>query len=136
MGTRSIIVVHDKDEKKGHCIYRHWDGYPESIIPDLELALPYAWPLPRFEADEFAASIVAAWKKPGDGKDLHSQGGNIRLSGEIELKDRFKEGDSRGVDYSYVVTEDEGKVRVSCFNSDDEKVWEGILGVDKYPEKK
>jgi hypothetical protein len=36
-------------------------------------ALHYAWPLPRFEADEFAAAIVQAWKDEG--------GGNIRIDG-------------------------------------------------------
>jgi hypothetical protein len=71
MATRSNIIV--QDDYKRVQIYRHCDGYPEGIIPDLAMALQYAWELPRFEADDFAAAIVRAWKQEG--------GGNIYIDG-------------------------------------------------------
>ena len=65
MATRSTISVHGTDTAIH--IYRHWDGYPSAVIPDLYSALSFAWPLPRFEADEFAAAIVCSMKtKPGN----------------------------------------------------------------------
>ena len=42
-------------------------------MADLEKVLPFAWPLPRFEANDFAAAIVRAWKEEG--------GGNIYIDG-------------------------------------------------------
>ena len=39
----------------------------------LEEAFPYAWFLPRFEAMDFAAALVRAWKQKG--------GGNIYIDG-------------------------------------------------------
>jgi hypothetical protein len=71
MATRSNIIVEDAYSRIQ--IYRHWDGYPEAVIPQLIQALPFAWPLPRFEADDFAAAIVRAWKEEG--------GGHIRIDG-------------------------------------------------------
>jgi hypothetical protein len=43
-------------------IYKHSDGYPEGAVCWITRALEFAWPLPRFEADEFAAAFVAANK--------------------------------------------------------------------------
>src|SRR6266481_6505342 len=44
-------------------VYKHMDGYPSGAAKAIEAALPYAWPLPRFEPDEFAAAFVRANKK-------------------------------------------------------------------------
>jgi hypothetical protein len=71
MSTRSNIIV--QDEYSRIQIYRHYDGYPQAVIPELAQALEFAWELPRFEADEFAAAIVRAWKDEG--------GGHIRIDG-------------------------------------------------------
>ena len=74
MGTRSNLIIADDYNRLQ--LYRHWDGYPDSetgVLADLEKALPYAWPLPRFEADDFAAAIIRAWKGEG--------GGNIYIDG-------------------------------------------------------
>jgi hypothetical protein len=74
MGTRSNIIV--ADEHSRIQLYRHWDGYPDGeagVLTSLEQALPYAWPLPRFEAADFAAAIIRAWKEEG--------GGNIYIDG-------------------------------------------------------
>ena len=74
MGTRSNLIIADDYNRLQ--LYRHYDGYPDSVtgvLADLEKAFPYAWPLPRFEADDFAAAIIRAWK----GED----GGNIYIDG-------------------------------------------------------
>ena len=59
-------------------LYRHADGYPrgrDGVLATVEHALPYAWPLPRFEAEDFATAIVRAWK---------SQGGGVSFDGSPE----------------------------------------------------
>jgi hypothetical protein len=43
-------------------VYRHHDGYPSGAAKAIEAALPHAWPLPRFEPDDFAAAFVRANK--------------------------------------------------------------------------
>lgn len=66
MSTRSTIKVYDKEDK--FYIYRHYDGYPFGecgVLSELTEALKYAWPLPRFEAMDFAAAIIRAWKNGG-----------------------------------------------------------------------
>lgn len=69
MSTRSVITVkdvQDQGDDQFH-IYRHHDGYPTSVLPDLFKALPFAWALPRFEAMDFTAAIIAGWKREGGG---------------------------------------------------------------------
>ena len=43
-------------------VYEHSDGYPDGAVCWITKTLEHAWPLPRFEADEFAAAFVAANK--------------------------------------------------------------------------
>ena len=77
MGTRCIVVLKDNDDVN-LVVYGHWDGYPSGeygVLAELELALPLAWEFPRFEADEFGAALVAAWKR---------QPGNVRLFGDFK----------------------------------------------------
>ena len=69
MGTRAVYTFIDEDGR--HSVYKHWDGYPAGACKFIANALPLAWPLPRFEADEFAAAFVAANKK---------EAGNLRLT--------------------------------------------------------
>jgi hypothetical protein len=71
MATRCNIIVEDQFHRVR--LYRHYDGYPKNVVPALFQALDYSWPLPRFEANEFAAALVRAWKDYG--------GGNIRIDG-------------------------------------------------------
>lgn len=110
MSTRSTITVRDrKDGNEAYTIYRHSDGYPDTqhgVLKTLPQALAYAWPLPRYEAMDFAAAIVAAWKQPArkpfpDAKYL-SQGGNIYLT-----TDREAHGDS---EWHYEVYPEKGNV--------------------------
>ncbi len=68
MSTRSNIITEDNNNRIQ--LYRHHDGYPhgpEGVLATLERAVSYAWPLPRFEADDFAAALVSAWKNEGGG---------------------------------------------------------------------
>ena len=63
MATRSTLRVSDQDD----CfdIYRHFDGYPDGdcgVIHDIKAAMGLAWALPRFEARDFAAAVVATMK--------------------------------------------------------------------------
>jgi len=101
MSTRATIGVHD--DYGSYYIYRHHDGYPNSphgVIETLKKALPFAWPLPRFEADDFAAAIVRAWK------DL---GGDIRLTTDHEAHSDTK--------YQYDIYQDEHRQLWVAFSS-------------------
>ena len=61
MSTRAIYTF--KDEHGEYHVYKHSDGYPSWALRFIEAATKNAWPLPRFEADEFAAAFVAANKE-------------------------------------------------------------------------
>ncbi len=84
MGTHAVFVVKGHEhaaEDDNHFVFRHWDGYPSVIMPDLLKVLPFAWPLPRFEPDDFAAAIIRAWKEEG--------GGNIRTAKDEYVVSNF-----------------------------------------------
>jgi hypothetical protein len=70
MGTRAVYTF--RNEFEAYHVYKHWDGYPSGAAGFLTHALAYAWKLPRFEPDEFAAAFIAGNKK------IH-EGGDIRL---------------------------------------------------------
>lgn len=78
MSTRAIYRF--KDKYKSITVYKHHDNYPSGALWFIQRALEYAWELPRFEADEFAAAFVAANKGKG--------GGNIRL-GNFVMDEEF-----------------------------------------------
>ncbi|MFA5234756.1 MAG: hypothetical protein WC390_10185 [Sulfurimonas sp.] len=68
MSTSCNIVVADEDN--AICLYKQSDGYPDGesgIIAGIKSAMKYAWPLPRFEAGDFAAALVRGMKEPGGG---------------------------------------------------------------------
>lgn len=60
MGTRAVYSF--KSHGESFHVYKHWDNSPEWAYNNLDAALGYAWSLPRFEADEFAAAFIAANK--------------------------------------------------------------------------
>lgn len=41
-------------------VYCHYDGYPTGMVDKIQKAMGYAWPLPRFVANDFSAAFVAA----------------------------------------------------------------------------
>lgn len=88
MSTRACYTFLDtftRGETRSFHVYKHYDGYPYAQshtgeeaggLVWIREALSYAWKLPRFEADEFAASFVAANKTP---RKEEWDGGDFRL---------------------------------------------------------
>ena len=76
MGTRAIYFFEDENNKSYYGVYKHYDGYPQGAALHIEAAKKYAWQLPRWEADEFAAAFVAANK--------NYKGGEVRLLPNFE----------------------------------------------------
>jgi len=72
MSARCVFEI--KSNAGSMFIYRHWDGYPSGAQEAVgrTIASGLAWPLPRFEPDEFGAALIAANK---------SEAGNYRLLG-------------------------------------------------------
>lgn len=71
MSTRATITV--SDENDSFDIYQHHDGYPEGphgLVRHIAMAKRLAWDLPRFEAADFAAAVVAVLKDRGGSTDL------------------------------------------------------------------
>lgn len=94
MSTRAVFTFSDPSTKgRPLLVYKHHDGYPSGAIEALIKARDsgLCWPLPRFEADEFAAAFVAANKGRG--------GGGIRLLGAGDWR-ALSPGD---IDYVYHV---------------------------------
>jgi hypothetical protein len=86
MSTPAVITIKDGDDS--FAIYQHCDGSPAVIVMKLFTAKKYAWPLPRFEAGDFAAAYIRAAKEGG---------GNIYLSN----------GRDTDFNFSYIVTRDD-----------------------------
>lgn len=66
MSTRATITVADDHDRFD--LYQHHDGYPDGphgLVRHLALARRYAWDLPRFEAADFSAAIIAVLKDRG-----------------------------------------------------------------------
>lgn len=87
MSTRGAYVFKDDDNKE-YCLYKHFDNYPEGAATFLVNAMGCSWDLPRFEADEFGASFIAANK---------SHAGDIRLTHKPE--------DHGDIEYVYEVSQ-------------------------------
>lgn len=102
MGTRAVFTFND--ELGSHSVYKHWDGYPSGACEFIMNTFDYAWEWPRFEADEFAASFVAANKKSS---------GDIRLtSGPIAHGD---------LSYSYEIFKAKnGQMIIKCIGGGDD----------------
>jgi len=98
MSTRCNIIV--RDESLAIQLYRHHDGYPGGkygVVNDLRKVARFAWPLPRFEADDYAAAIVRAMKRPG--------GGSVYIDGDAGDGTANIHGDC---EYVYLITPPEG----------------------------
>ena len=118
MSTRAIYTF--KGFGETHHVFKHHDGYLSGAARALELAVQNAWPLPRYEPDEFAAAFVAA-NKVGSG--------GIRLA--------RKRTDFGDVEYGYTVEPDKSipsllKLTVHSTNYWDGKrketrIWSGPL---------
>lgn len=73
MSTRALYTFIESKSETYH-VFKHTDGYPSGGIDSIHEAFPYAWLLPRFEANEFAAAFVAANKKGNGGVRLLKSG--------------------------------------------------------------
>ena len=94
MGTRAIYIFEDEHEEV--YVYKHYDNYPQGAVDFIEKAKEFAWELPRFEADEFAASFVAANKD--------RRGGGVRLvNANFKDRDEMLEA-NHFCDYYYVIS--------------------------------
>lgn len=79
MSTRATITV--ADEHESFDLYQHHDGYPDGphgLVRHIDMARRLAWDLPRFEAADFAAAIIAA---------LKDRGGSTYLTKDAEAHD-------------------------------------------------
>ena len=84
MGTRAVYSF--SDDRDTHHVFKHWDGYPEGALKFISFAKDKAWPLPRYEADEFATAFISA---------------NKEASGDLRLTEHWnKHGD---LEYRYEV---------------------------------
>lgn len=66
MSTRATITVADQHDSFD--LYQHHDGYPDGphgLVRHIAMARRLAWDLPRFEAGDFAAAIIAVLKDRG-----------------------------------------------------------------------
>lgn len=118
MSTRAVYTF--IDDMGTHHVYKHHDGYPRGAVEWITAALPYAWPLPRFEADDFAAAFVAANKegvKPGDPPMY--QGGGVRLTHGYD-----RHGD---LEYRYEIRCVDGKLQIKVFDVPGEGIGEEIF---------
>ena len=104
MSTRACYIF--KDQYDAVCVYKHHDGYPEGAKEHIAKALEFAFPLPRFEADEFGAAFVAA-NKP-------SEGGGVRLipGGEDGWKTHTD------IEYLYQIECVDGHIQVKAWEVD------------------
>jgi hypothetical protein len=72
MSTRALYTFKGETAADSWNVYKHHDGYPTGAAQVLQAALAYAWELPRYEPDEFAAAFCAAGK-------AETKGGGVRF---------------------------------------------------------
>jgi hypothetical protein len=133
-------------------VYKHMDGYPSGAALTLEAALDFAWTLPRFEADEFAASFVAAAKQSTSRSQRRREyesaaeqatdamksyyldlakraegGGNVRLV-PYEGLDAYQRFAS-DIAYLYDIRCVNGKIRVTAYTTSER---DGVWTVEKF----
>jgi hypothetical protein len=117
MSTRAIYTFYDSERNSVGTfdevhVYKHHDGYPYCKFDGGEAgglvwindAKAFAWDLPRFEADEFAASFVKAHK---------SVGGGVRLIGDQKPWEYASD-----CEYWYKVSCVDGDLRVTVMSTD------------------
>ena len=113
MSTRAVYGF--KDSRGTHWVYVHHDGYPTGAASKFDAVLKskLAWPLPRWEADEFGAAFVAA-NKTGPG--------SVMLTSGPDAHD--------DIEYVYVVTDqlEDGKLRLTAsYPGNGEPFFQGTL---------
>ena len=105
MSTRGMFVVREFDGSESFNIYKHHDMYPEGAVECIETTVTrYSWPLPRFEADEFAAALVAASKGDVPG------GMRLMQSGHWETVA------PRDIAYVYIITQADKDLLIAAYD--------------------
>jgi hypothetical protein len=102
MSTPATITIKGEDAR--FHILRQWDGYPEGesgVIAELQRVIdgPNVWELPRFEADEFTAGIIAT---------LKSGPGNYRI---------VKNSNQYYANFRYTITAKDGGIQVTWYSN-------------------
>lgn len=107
MGTRGIYKF--IDQYSTYYVYKHRDNYPSGAAVFIQNALELAWGLPRFEADEFSASFIAANKK---------RGGDIRLMQELEEDETsiMASLHEMGIEFLYEISCKDDKLHVKAID--------------------
>ncbi len=119
MSTRACYTF--KDGTDEFHVYKHHDGYPTGAAEHISNALKNAWPLPRFEADEFAAAFVATNK-------THDGGVRLMHSGKIQ------EVAPSDIEYRYEIEVAGKDLQITAFETrywgdkqDETRIWQGPL---------
>jgi hypothetical protein len=100
MGTRCVFQLQDEISAEPITISQHWDGYPEGAFKAIAAAIPISWGVDRFEADQFAAALLAANK---------TDGGNYRVCGRGRWVDLAPDD----IEYAYEIgPQEDGQVWV------------------------
>lgn len=114
MSTRGMYTFIDEDGSQYH-VYKHHDSYPDGkcgAISHIEKASNFAWLLPRFEADEFAAAFVAAHKIPNPDVPAQIRGGEIRLM----ESGNWREVASGDISYRYEISLKNNNLYIEAYN--------------------
>ena len=131
MSTRSVfsfLPKLDRSNEPAFHVYKHSDGYPSGAAAAIAATLPYAFPLPRYENDEFAGAFVAGCKAASKASQdemaargyVGLQGGNIRLLATGPVRDVSP----CDIEYRYEISVDaKGKLRVVAFEVNAWEEW-------------
>lgn len=108
MGTRALYTFKDGSDSVN--VYKHWDGYPTGAIQHIKAAIPFAWALPRFEANEFAAAFCAG-NKPATGP---YSGGDVRIM-PSGTPDKVASKFCADIEYRYEITANDDELVIRAF---------------------
>lgn len=118
MSTRATYSF--VDEHDTFHVYKHSDGYMSGAYRAISEAMRFAWPMPRFEPDEFATAFITANKtRPGGLRLLHDG-----------VADDVSPGD---IDYRYVIEQRNGALWITAYDAPssgkdkDDIIFEGTL---------
>lgn len=143
MSTRAIYTFKANpaaDWEQDWNVYKHHDGYPSGAAQHLLAALPFAWKLPRYESNEFAAAFIAGnkphWNEtqsaiepeylPGGSYHSIGAGGGVRLMPQGAPLDVANKNCS-DIEYRYEIEFKKNDLYVTAFK---------IGGIGKLTEKK
>jgi hypothetical protein len=133
MSTRALYSFLGEDGN--HNVYKHHDGYASGAARTLKMAIDlFAWPLPRYESDAFAAAFVAAGKfgswidnkedldrwyadygPNGQYKKFGGNGGGVRLMPQGDPC-AIAQKNCSDIQYRYEIRMKRNKLHVKCFS--------------------